>query len=448
MQTGQSFMRFLLTACFSLGFLLVSAHSQGADSDLKTVRIWSAPDSTRVVFDVSERVRYRLESLDNPFRVVVDIEDISAPARLTQPTPQDKFLQRLRSAPHQQHLRVVLDLKKFARVKSFQLTPNQRYGHRLVIDLYGEEEEEAAPARLIADEVPTAALRDVIIAIDAGHGGEDPGARGPKGSWEKDIVLQLARRLDKKINRERGMRAVLIREGDYYLSLKKRIKLARKYRADLFMSIHADAFKDSRVKGSSVYVLSTRGASSVHARWLAQRENASDLIGGVKLDDKDDMLASVLLDLSQSASLEASIDVAEKVLSGLKSVGKLHKRRVESAGFAVLKSPDIPSILIEAAFISNPQEERKLLSKTHQDKLTTAIVSGLRSYFYTSAPEGTLLAARQHIARQHVITRGDTLSDIATQYRVSIARLKQINQIRGDRIRIGQVLRIPSSSGG
>ena len=224
------------------------------------------------------------------------------------------------------------------------------------------------------------------------------------------------------------------------MSLRKRISRAREYRADMFISLHADAFRDPRISGSSVYVLSQRGASSEHAKWLAERENASDLIGGVSLEDKDNVLASVLLDLSQTASLEASIDVAERVLNGLKVVGKLHKHRVESAGFAVLKSPDIPSILIETAYISNPQEEKNLLNPGYRHRLARAILEGLNEYFTERAPAGTLLAARKHI-----ISRGDTLSEIAEQYRVSVQSLRRVNGLKGDIVRTGQVLTIPAA---
>ena len=331
---------------------------------------------------------------------------------------------------------MVLDLKQAAIHQSFQLEPNQYYGHRLVIDLHGGKAG-ATPAK------PAGGLarpRDVIIAIDAGHGGEDPGAIGPGGTYEKDVVLQISKTLARAINRERGMRAVLIREGDYYMSLRKRILSARRHKADLFLSIHADAFPNRKVQGASVYTLSRRGASSEAARWLAERENAADLVGGVSLDDKDDVLASVLLDLSQTASLEASIDVADRVLKGLQRVGKVHKKSVQSAGFAVLKSPDIPSILIETAFISNPSEEKKLLSHKHRGKLAGAIVAGLRGYFRDFAPPGALLAARRH-----TIARGETLSAIAKRYRVSPSALKAYNALRGDRIQAGQTISIPAS---
>lgn len=242
------------------------------------------------------------------------------------------------------------------------------------------------------------------------------------------------------------MRAVLIREGDYFISLRERMENARKAKADLFISIHADAFRDARVGGSSVYILSERGASSEAARRLAEHENASDLIGGVSLDMEDDVLASVLLDLSQTASLEMSIDVAERVLAGLKSLGKVHKRQVQSAGFAVLKSPDIPSILVETAYISNPREEKKLRDSAYQKQLTGAIMQGLRSYFAEHAPAGTLLASLER--RKHIIARGDTLSTIAQQYRVSMQKLRDHNGLKSDLIQVGQVLSIPGEGDG
>ena len=434
-------MRFISTFCFLLIFYATASVAEAVQ--LKNVRIWAAPDSTRVVFDVTAPVQHSLELLSDPFRVAIDMKNTQLLDKLAEPAAQDKFLRRIRSGEYDNFLRIVLDLKKHSRVKSFQLAPNERYGHRLVIDIFNEREERFLPAQPeIKDEALSLSFRDVVVAIDAGHGGEDPGARGPRGTYEKKVVLQIAKKLAGLINRERGMRAVLTRQGDYYLSLRKRIALARKHKADLFISVHADAFRDSRVRGSSVYVLSGRGASSEHARWLAEQENASDLIGGVSLDDRDDLLASVLLDLSQAASLEASIDAAERVLGGLRKIGKLHKPRVESAAFAVLKSPDIPSILIETAFISNPHEEKKLLNSAHQRRIAKAIVAGLKGYFGIHAPEGTLLAARKHI-----IERGDTLSGIAQYYRVSLRSLRTLNDLSGDRIKVGQVLAIPAASG-
>jgi len=425
----------LLSVCLSLPAL--------ADSvQLKNVRIWAAPDNTRIVFDVSAPVEHRLETLTHPHRVVVDIDNATLNKNPAQPESDDQFLDRLRSGIRNgTDLRMVLDLKQKVKSKSFILPPNKHYGHRLVIDLFQEKDDEQV--REVSIDRSPSADREVVIAIDAGHGGEDPGARGPGGTYEKDVVFRISRKLSELINKERGMRAVMIREGDYYLSLRERIEKARKHKADLFISIHADAFRDPRVSGSSVYILSKRGASSEAARWLAERENASDLIGGVSLDVEDNVLASVLLDLSQTASLEASIDVAERVLGGLKQIGKVHKRQVQSAGFAVLKSPDIPSILIETAYISNPTEETRLKQENYQTRLANAVLIGLRGYFSEHAPDGTLLAARKH-----VISRGDTLSAIAQQYRVSMQKLREYNALKSDHIQVGQVLTIPGGTDG
>lgn len=423
--------------------VFLSLHAMANPVELENVRIWAAPDNTRIVFDISNRVEHKLEKLSDPHRVVLDIQNARLRNAPAQPIAADKYLKEVRSAMRNPNdLRVVLDLKTDARIKSFLLPPNQQYGHRLVIDLYSaEEQQEIQPASINGS---PGALRDVVLVIDPGHGGEDPGARGPNGMYEKEIVLHISKRLAEMINQERGMRAVLTREGDYFLSLRRRMQIARQHKADLFISIHADAFKDPRVSGSSVYILSQRGASSEAARWLAERENASDLIGGVNLDVSDNMLASVLLDLSQTASLEMSIDVADRVLAGLKSVGKVHKRQVQSAGFAVLKSPDVPSILVETAYISNPEEERKLRDRNYQGKLAGAILQGLRNYFNEYAPEGTLLAT--NVRRKHVIARGDTLSAIAQRYRISMQRLREHNNLKNDVVRVGQVLSIPSDS--
>ena len=412
---------------------------------MQNVRIWAAPDNTRVVFDVSGPVEHSLELLDKPHRLVVDIRNakISQAIRIaiSQPISADKYLKNIRSAERgSSDLRVVFDLKKNIEMRSFLLQPNSQYGHRLVVDLYDENNQKGAIQ--VMTQADNKRSKDVVIAIDAGHGGDDPGATGPNGLREKDVTLKIARNLANLINQEYGMKAVLIREGDYFLSLRKRIGKARRHKADLFISIHADAFKDPKVRGSSVYILSNRGASSEAAKWLAGRENAADLIGGVSLDDKDDVLASVLLDLSQTASLEASIGVADRVLSGLKKLGKTHKKHVQSAGFAVLKSPDIPSILVEMAYISNPEEERKLKGKAYQTKLAKAMLSGLKDYFRNHAPEGTLLASAAN--QKYVITRGDTLSGIAQRYKVSMNTLRDSNQLKSDRIRVGQVLNIPA----
>lgn len=283
--------------------------------------------------------------------------------------------------------------------------------------------------------------RELIVAIDAGHGGKDVGARGPSGTHEKDVVLAIARKLAALVDQEPGMRPVLVRDGDHFIRLRERMNKARKHRADLFVSIHADAFSDHRARGSSVFVVSERGASSETARILAAQENAADLVGGVKLNDKDELLKSVLLDLSQSASIEASMTVADNVLGELKQVGRVHKRRVQQAGFMVLKSPDVPSILVETAFISNPEEERMLRDSRHQQRLAQAILKGIRAYFRDNPPPGTVVAAREH-----VVKRGETLSGIAQRYAVSADRLRVANDMADDTVRVGGVLRIPEDS--
>ena len=391
MQGFKVMRRLCLILCFMLP---ISVFAEQVT--MQNVRIWAAPDNTRVVFDVSGPVEHSLELLDKPHRLVVDIRNAKSSQAIriaiSQPISADKYLKNIRSAERgSSDLRVVFDLKKNIEMRSFLLQPNSQYGHRLVVDLYDENNQKGAIQ--VMTQADNKRSKDVVIAIDAGHGGDDPGATGPNGLREKDVTLKIARNLANLINQEYGMKAVLIREGDYFLSLRKRIGKARRHKADLFISIHADAFKDPKVRGSSVYILSNRGASSEAAKWLAERENAADLIGGVSLDDKDDVLASVLLDLSQTASLEASIGVADRVLSGLKKLGKTHKKHVQSAGFAVLKSPDIPSILVEMAYISNPEEERKLKGKAYQTKLAKAMLSGLKDYFRNHALKGKLLAS-------------------------------------------------------
>ncbi len=402
------------------------------------IRIWAAPDNTRLVFDVSEPVAHSLLILKNPHRVVVDIDAAKLIPDPTQPGKDDGLLQRVRAAARNgDDLRVVLDLNRQVRPKSFLLRPNEQYGHRLVIDLHDAEQ---SPARKVtASSVQIhSGPRDVVIAIDAGHGGEDPGAIGKRGTREKNITLALARRLAARIDREPGMRAVLIRDGDYYISLRKRIRKAREARADLFISIHADAFTKRSVKGSSVFVLSQRGASSEMARLIAKRENEADLIGGVSLDDKDDLLARVLIDLQQSVTYEGSVRFARESLRELGRINTLHKKHVEKAGFAVLKAPDIPSVLVETAFISNPQEERRLNDTAFQERLTAALMKGILRYFDQVAPVNTRFAQRRHVIRS-----GDTLSEIATTYNVPVDNLRVANNLRTDTIRIGQVLRSP-----
>ncbi|GMQ97315.1 MAG: N-acetylmuramoyl-L-alanine amidase AmiB [Gammaproteobacteria bacterium] len=386
--------------------ILISGLVHAGPASVDNVRVWAAPDHTRVVFDVSSPVEHRLFTLRNPDRVVIDVSNATRGESLGGIT-NIGLVERVRTGINKDKaLRIVLDLKGDVKPKSFLLRPNGQYGHRLVIDLWEAGGKKAQPVKT-AKQIEKAGPRKVVVAIDAGHGGEDPGARGASGLREKYITLAIARKLALLVNQQRGMKAVLLRDGDYYLGLRSRMAMARENHADVFISIHADAFRDSRVNGSSVYMLSERGASSEAAKWLADKENSSDLIGGVSggvsLDDKDALLRSVLLDLSQNATLEASAWLAHDVLEGLKIVGKVHKRRVERAGFAVLKSPDIPSILVETAFISNPKEERRLRNKSHQNKLAQSILNGVKTYLKRYPPPGTRFArSAQQVAQGSV----------------------------------------------
>ena len=425
---------------FIFAGLLALATFAAQAADVLGVRTWPAPDHTRIVFDVSAPVKHQIFQLDSPRRLVVDIRKarlVRGPDPKTAGSAQIKKIRFGRR--NGRDLRVVLDLAAAVKPKSFLLSPSGGYGYRLVVDLRPQAER-----KVIKRETAKATKNrgnPVVIAIDPGHGGEDPGASGAAGTREKNVTLAVARKLSRRINSMRGFKAVLTRTGDYYVRLRERIRIARAAKADLLVSIHADAFHDRRVRGSSVWVLSPRGASSEAARWLEARENASDLAGGVSLDDKDDVLASVLLDLSQTATLAESKSVASSLLSELRKVGKVHKRRVERAAFVVLKAPDIPSILVETAFISNPLEERRLRQPRHQDALASALASGIRRYFERRPPPGSLLARQRH-----VITPGETLSQIAMRYDVSVSSLITTNKLRGASVRSGQVLRIPNGS--
>jgi N-acetylmuramoyl-L-alanine amidase len=407
---------------------------------VKNVRAVSEAQRTRVVFDLDGPLEHTLFMLKNPDRVVVDLRATRLAVRLPGAPSGDRFLTSIRAGTRPQgDTRVVFDLKQGARPKSFLLKPEAGLGHRLVVDLLSAS---AVPAQPPARGAPRRSVpREVIIAIDPGHGGVDPGAIGPARTKEKVVALAVANRLKLLIDHEPGMSAFLTRKGDYFVPLRKRMEIARAQDADLFVSLHADAFRDKRVRGSSVFILSRGGASSEAARWLAAQENAADLVGGVSLDDKDEQLAKVLLDLSQTATISASTAVAQRVLGGLKRIGPTHKPHVERANFMVLKSPDIPSILVEMAFLTNPLEERKLRSPLHQRKVALAVLSGIKVYFGDNPPPGTLFARRRH-----VIESGDTLSGIASRYGVSVSDLRAVNALQRDVVKVGEVLRIPTGS--
>jgi N-acetylmuramoyl-L-alanine amidase len=424
--------------------LLLLTSLQVFAAEVSGFRVWADPVKTRAVLDLDRKTSYKLFTLEKPHRVVVDLKGSSIDIPLELDKEHAGVITGVRYGnPDSGTLRVVFDLNERAELKSFLLDPTAQYSHRLVIDLYTKAgRQKSSLVKHVAD--ISKPNRDVVIAVDAGHGGEDPGAIGKKKTREKDVVLRIARELKKAIDAEPGMYAVLTRDGDYYVPLRERYEKARKARADLFVSIHADAFTKRSVQGSSVFVLSARGASSEFARLLADSENASDLVGGVTLRDKDDMLASVLLDLSQSATREASNKVANDILGALKRTGKTHKNHVGRANFMVLKSPDVPSVLVETAFISNPSEEKRLTEKEFQLRMARAITRGVRDYFYGSPPPGTWIAANRGAAK-YIVERGDTLGAIANRHSVSLNKLKSANKIRGDKILVGRELVIPTS---
>ncbi len=433
---------FTLAVLCSLLFALPSF--AGEVLDIKKVRLWTAPDNTRLVFDVTGRIDHQLFKLHKPERLVLDLTGIRFQQSVLNNLPAGGVVKAIRSAKRGENdVRVVLDLGGSVKAKSFLLKPNKEYGHRLVVDLFPDSVK-AVKASYQIKTTATSPLRDLVIAIDAGHGGEDPGARGKRGTREKDVVLSISRKFAELVKKEKGMRPVLIRDGDYYLGLRKRMSRARAKNADLFISIHADAFNKASASGSSVFVLSPHGASSEMARWLAKRENAADLVGGVSLDDKDGLLAEVLLDLAQTATLDYSRDAANRVLREMGRVGKVHKDSVQKAGFMVLKSPDIPSLLIETAFISNPDEEKRLRSSKHQQKIAEAIMKGVRAYFDANPQPGTVMASNKPL--EYIIKAGDTLSHIALQYGISLGLLRDFNGLRNDRLLVGKKLSIPADS--
>ena len=476
-----------LSALLAASMLLLATGMDAlAASEVRGVRLWRAPDNTRLVFDLSGPVQHSLFTLTAPNRIVVDIQGAQLATNLEQLKLTNTPITSMRSAqrgPGQ--LRLVIDLSAAVTSKSFTLTPNEQYGNRLVVDLF-DQDADSAPVATVAPVVavvpvaaslppvlvppsvtqiveprplpsplPASGRRDVVIAIDAGHGGEDPGALGPGGAREKHVVLSIAKELQRQLNAEKGFRAELVRTGDYFIPLRRRPEIARKKNADLFISIHADAAQRKSAFGASVYALSDGGATSENARWLANRENQSDLIGGtgnVSLDDKDRMLAGVLLDLSMTASLSSSLNVGQKVLSNMGRVTSLHKKRVEQAGFMVLKSPDIPSILVETGFISNPGESSKLATKSHQQALARSITSGVRQFFQHNPPPGSYLAWQRDSGkapqgpREHVVSSGESLSMIAVRYRVGLASLRGANRLKSDTVKVGQVLNIPANT--
>lgn len=539
-------LRVRLALILSAAALLLAVGGAQAAS-IQGVRVWRAPDNTRLVFDLSGPVEHKLADLPgdkgHAQRIVITLpaSQFSADAGKVQlaNTPVAAFS----TETDGNDVRLLIDMASKSRPKSFLLPANNQYGDRLVLDLFDE-----AVEREVRTSKPAAnGLRDIIIAVDAGHGGEDPGAKGPGGLYEKNVTLAIAKELVKRINDTPGYSAFLTRSGDYFISLRGRTQAARNKGADLFVSIHADAFKDSSAQGAGVFALSQRGATSETARWLAQNENEADLVGGVNLGDKDPVLQEVLLDLSMTATVATSLDMGDKVYGQMKKIAKMHRAYVEQAGFVVLKNPDIPSLLIETGFITNPAEAKNLANPAYRNKLAQAIFAGIDSHFRAKPPMDTALAAArggkvklavdkvidkpamdpvvrpdatldEEIAREdakvaakkpepavtavivrrddsaaqkaasetdeleklvaektaaakvktptkptassnpqsskpavkktvtHVVKKGDTLSGIASRYKISTVALRDHNKLPDQQVRIGQTLKIPAAA--
>ena len=431
--------------CFAvLGAALLAGAAVAAPARIEAIRVAEYDARTRVVIELDKARGHKLLVLDNQPRVVVDISSATLHAKL--PGRGTGIVRGMRHALHQGgELRLVFDLHSPATANGFAIAAARKgERHRIVLDVFPR----GADAAGAADALGQQSRRDVLIAIDPGHGGKDPGAIGANGYYEKNAVLAISRRLARLIAREPGMQSMLTRDGDYYIKLRSRYELARRRKADLFLSIHADAIRDRRIRGSSVYVLSEKGSSD-EARRLAQRENAADLMGAIELHEYPRTLATTIIDLQQNAAIGASLEVGDDVLQHLYGVGRVRKSAVQKAPFAVLKAHDVPSILVETAYISNPQEERLLKSPAHQQKVAQALLAGVRAYFYRNPPRGTLIAQRVRAGeaprQQYVARRGDTLSEIALRFKVPLPVLMRANKLPNDRLRIGQVLTIPAT---
>ena len=516
--------------CLVTSFAILASLPFGVSkaADVKSARVWAGPEYTRLVLDLSGPVTYKIDQ--DSGQVVLNLPGSALADSFVSPKGQGLY-KGLGSDSQGSRLLLTAKVDPDSRAKSFIIKPSaDAKDYRLVVDLYpgkgsaagtkaapvSDDDDDsapvaaAAPAPLpmatpsksagrnsvkssqsgMASTRQAAALlngsRKVVVAIDAGHGGKDPGSHGPGGTLEKNVTLAVAKELADQINRQPGMKAVLTRDGDYFIPLAQRYKIARENNADMFVSIHADAYTSSDARGSSVWVLSPRGKTNEAARWLADRENRADLIGGVSLDDKDDSLAAVLLDLQQGYAMQASESIAGNVLKALGSLGPTHRGYVERANFVVLRSPDVPSILVETAFISNPVEERKLRDPSHQSRLAEAVMGGVRNYFEATPPPGSWFAAQgarragvqvassadpdssdsddgksaapssktvvasaskdEDVRDLHKVERGESLRSIARQYGVSISALKSANRLTSDAsVRTGMVLAIPSS---
>jgi N-acetylmuramoyl-L-alanine amidase len=427
--------RSLLLAILLLVGFLFPAYGSSIDG----VRVWPAPENTRIVFDLSKKPDYKYFSLKNPQRLVIDFKNSKNNASLTNLLKKDKRVIRIRTSKSKsKDTRLVLELANNYQLAIFPLAPAGQYGNRLVIDLFDQKK--------ITTQIhsPENNKRNIVIGIDAGHGGEDPGSIGGKGSYEKRVTLAIAKKLARYIDAEKGMKAVLMRTGDYYVSIGRRSEIARKNQVDFLVSIHADAFETSQPSGASVWVVSHKRVESEMAKWLRNRFINSELLGGgggVIKNTRDDNLAKTLADMNKDHTQGVSIQMASSIIKQLKKITKMHKKIPQQGNFGVLKSSDIPSILVETGFISNHREEKNLNSSAHQKKLAKGIFNGIKGHFLSQPPMGTYYASI--VQRQHKITRGESLSVVAQRYNISIRQLKTENNLTSNTVRIGQTLTIP-----
>jgi N-acetylmuramoyl-L-alanine amidase len=439
-----------VTAMSILASISVSA------ADIRDVRLWRSPDYTRIVFDVDSKVEYSIFALENPNRIVIDVKNARISSNLSQLDFKDSPVTAVRSAVRNDtDIRVVLDIANAVNPSSFTLPPNGEFGDRLVVDLY-----DIGSSAVVLEAVQPPLRpqieqqRDIIVAIDAGHGGEDPGAIGYDGKIrEKDVALAISRAIYDRLSAIPGYHPVMIRQGDYYVQLQRRPEIARQNRADIFLSIHADSFSTNRAEGVTIYALSQRIAEDENIRRVQQKENGADLLGGVAGDTSlrnfEDDLALTLLDLSMAWSIEQSITAGSHILNSLGAVAKLRRDKAQQGNLWVLRSPDIPSLLIETGYLSNPEEARRLNTAAYQRRLADGIVQGVMNYFYERPLEGTLIAwqKQNNVApdREYTVQRGDSLSVLAQRFGVSAAALKSANNFSSDTIRVGQRLTIPGS---